>query len=178
MTKKSKKAAATRKEASKDVEVERAAEKQAGFDPIERLHLTDWFERWPEIFARRWPESFQDNPFIGAGFRMEQLVEDDGTMVVRGELPGLDPETDVTVTIDNDRLTIAGEREERTEETDRGTRRSEFRYGSFQRSVSLPSGARRDAIVASYDQGILEVRIPVESDEESVTTIPVTSAEG
>ena len=178
MSKKTKKAAPPAKKDAKSVEVdETSGERSAGFDPFERLHLADWFDRWPEIFARRWPESFQDNPFVGAGFRMEQLVEDDETMVIRGELPGLAPEHDVTITIDNDRLTIKGSREERSEETDNGTRRSEFRYGSFERSVPLPSGAQRDAIAATYDQGILEVRIPVDTEDRAVTTIPVTPAD-
>lgn len=149
----------------------------AAFDPFQRLRLGEWFDRWPEIFARRWPESFQDIPFVEAGFRIEETVDDDGTLIVRGELPGLDPESDVTVSIVDDRLSIAGTREEKSEETKNGIRRSEFHYGSFHRSVPLPAGARRDDIAATYTKGILEVRIPVDAETSSATTIPITASD-
>ncbi len=142
-------------------------------DPFSRIGLTDWFDRWPELFARRWPESFHGLPFVDDGFRMEQFVEDDGTIVVRGELPGLDPDNDVTITLDADHLTIAGEREDRREETKNGGYRSEFRYGSFERTIRLPAGAKTDDVVATYTDGILEVRVPVDTETPAVTTIPI-----
>ena len=142
-------------------------------DPFSRIGLSEWFDRWPDLFARRWPESFHGLPFAEEGFRMEHFVEDDGTIVVRGELPGLDPDEDVTITLDDDRLTIAGEREERHEDKDNGGYRSEFRYGSFERSVRLPAGAKTDEVTATYDNGILEVRVPVDTDAPEITTIPI-----
>jgi HSP20 family protein len=143
-------------------------------DPFSRIGLTDWFDRWPELFARRWPESFHGLPFVDEGFRMEQFVEDDGTIVVRGELPGLDPDEDVTITLDADHLTIAGEREDRREENKNGGYRSEFRYGSFERTIRLPAGAKTDDVVATYIDGILEVRVPVDTETPAVTTIPIS----
>jgi HSP20 family protein len=142
-------------------------------DPFGRLGLTDWFDRWPDLFARRWPESFHGLPFVEEGFRMEQFVEDDGTIVVRGELPGLDPDEDVTITLDDDRLTIAGSREERHEDKSNGGYRSEFRYGSFERSVRMPAGAKTDEVTATYVDGILEVRVPVDTETPEVTRIPI-----
>jgi HSP20 family protein len=142
-------------------------------DPVSRMGLGDWFDRWPDLFARRWPETFHGIPFIDEGFRMEQFTDDDGTVVVRGELPGLDPDQDVTITLDDGRLTIAATREERTEESANGGFHSEFRYGSFQRSVRLPAGAREDEVTATYDAGILEVRVPVDAEPTQVTTVPV-----
>lgn len=149
----------------------------ARFDPFAQMHLGDWFDRWPEIFARRWPESFQNMPFAESGFRLEQFVDEDGTIVVRGELPGLDADKDVTVTVDGDRLTIAGNREERTEKKGDGTYRSEFHYGSFERSLRMPAGARTDGIEATYTNGILEVRVPCDADEPAVTKIPIRAAD-
>lgn len=143
-------------------------------DPFPRLGLSDWFDRWPDLFARRWPESFHGIPFVDEGFRMEQFVEDDGTIVVRGELPGLDPDEDVTITLDDDRLTIAGEREERREDKKNGGFRSEFRYGSFERTVRLPVGAKADQVEATYVDGILEVRIPVDTEVPEATKIPIS----
>ncbi len=79
--------------------------------------------------------------------------------VVRLELPGLDLDSDVTVEVEDGRLVVRGERrDERTEEQD-GRSLREFRYGSFRRSFGLPAGVTADAISASYDAGVLSVRI-------------------
>jgi HSP20 family protein len=84
--------------------------------------------------------------------RMEDYVMD-GTYVVRAELPGVDPEKDIEVTVSKGVLTISAHRQEKTE----GKHRSEFRYGAFARGVTLPEGADEDHIQACYDMGILEV---------------------
>ncbi len=105
---------------------------------------------------------------------MEQFVDDDGTLVVRGELPGMNPDEDVTITAGDGRLTIAAVRENRTEESKDGKFRSEFHYGSFQRSITLPAGAQADDVTATYTDGILEVRIPVDTAADTVKTVQVT----
>jgi HSP20 family protein len=143
------------------------------FDPWARMSRSDWFDRWPEMFQRRWPESFRGIPFGDDGFRMEQFVDEDGTLVVRGELPGLDIDNDVTITVDDNRLTIVGKREDRTEKSTDGTYRSEFHYGSFQRSLTLPPGAMAQDVTATYTDGILEVRVPVDVETPSVTSVPI-----
>jgi HSP20 family protein len=84
--------------------------------------------------------------------RMEDYVKD-GAYVLRAELPGVDPDKDIEVTVSKGILTISAHRQEETE----GKHRSEFRYGAFARSVTLPEGADEDHIQASYDKGILEV---------------------
>jgi HSP20 family protein len=87
-------------------------------------------------------------------------VEDemkDGTYELRAEIPGVDPEKDVDITVRDGLLTIKAERSEKKESNGR----SEFSYGSFMRSVTLPPGADEDAINASYDKGILTVSVPV-----------------
>ena len=73
-------------------------------------------------------------------------------------------------------MTISAHRQERSEEVDNGTRRTEFHYGSFERSIQLPSGVRRDDVESTYENGILEVRIPIDDDQKSVKTIPVKTA--
>lgn len=150
------------------------ADRPTGFDPFQRLGLSEWMDRWPEMFSRRWPESFAGLPFVEGGFRMEQLVEDDGTVVVRGELPGLDPDEDVTITVEGGRLTISGRREESSEDRSSGAYRSEFHYGSFHRSTPLPAGALADEVTATYSGGILEVRVPVDQREVKKVSIETT----
>jgi HSP20 family molecular chaperone IbpA len=87
-------------------------------------------------------------------------VEDemkDGTYELRAEIPGVDPAKDVDITVRDGVLTVKAERSEKKESNGR----SEFSYGSFMRSVTLPAGADEDAIKASYDKGILTVTVPV-----------------
>ena len=74
-------------------------------------------------------------------------------------IPGIDPERDVELTIDDGVLRISARREERLEHKDKDGFRSEFRYGTFVRSVVLPRGVDEDDIKASYKDGILEIRI-------------------
>ncbi len=81
-------------------------------------------------------------------------------LVVRAELPGLKKE-DINVDIDDDMLTIAGERREEREETQEGGwRHSERRYGRFLRSISLPSGINADQAKCTFKDGVLEVTLP------------------
>jgi len=96
-------------------------------------------------------------PFASAQtFRVEAYTED-GKYLIRAELPGVDPGKDVEVTVESGVLTIHAERREETKQD----QRSEFRYGSLTRSVSLPEGVDPEQITAKYDKGILEVSVPV-----------------
>jgi HSP20 family protein len=86
--------------------------------------------------------------------RLEDEIED-GHYVIRAELPGIDPAKDVDITVTDGQLTIKAERSEKKQSKGR----SEFSYGSFMRSVTLPAGADEDDITASYDKGILTVSV-------------------
>lgn len=94
--------------------------------------------------------------------RIEDYV-DDGHYVLRAEVPGIDPDKDVDITIHDGVLTVHGERREEKKEA----HRSEFRYGAFTRSVRLPEGVDDDDIKATYDNGILEVRVGLVGQEEA-----------
>ena len=92
--------------------------------------------------------------------RVDEYREDD-VQVIRAELPGIDPDKDVELTVTGGMLRINAERrtEEQTEE--KGVIRREMRYGSFTRSLPLAEGATDDDIDASYKNGVLEIRVPV-----------------
>jgi HSP20 family molecular chaperone IbpA len=124
------------------------------------VDLLDWLES-PLTMLR---------PISAQAMRIEDYIKD-GRYVVRAELPGLDPETELAVTVSHGILTIKADREEKTEEK----HRSEFRYGSFIRHMTLPGGADEDHIQASYDKGILEIMIELKAKEPPDTerTIPV-----
>lgn len=119
-----------------------------------------------------------DPPFGFRGFgltpyvRVEDFVED-GAYVMRAEMPGIDPDKDIEVKVDGDVLTVRGERRE--EQKDR--RRHEFHYGSFERSVRLPKGAKTEDVKASYVDGVLELRVPIDGNESEARTIPVQRPE-
>jgi HSP20 family molecular chaperone IbpA len=110
------------------------------------------------------------HPGTGHPMRMEDYVKD-GTYVVRAELPGVDPEKDIEVTVSEGVLTISAPRQEETE----GKHRSEFRYGAFARSVTLPKGADEDHIQALYDRGVLEITVTLkhQAAEKAHKRIPV-----
>jgi HSP20 family protein len=99
--------------------------------------------------------------------------EDDDSVVVRVEMPGLDPERDVEITTSDRLLCIKAERRQQSKTQDKKGFRSEFRYGSFLRTVPLPHGVKND-VTASYDDGILEVRVSIDRAEAESRRIPIT----
>jgi HSP20 family protein len=137
------------------------------FHPFE---LGDWLDQFPVLFPRSWPRVLNQMTSTIETMRVEEFVKD-GTWVLRAELPGIDPDTDIEVKVVGDRLTIHAEREQKSETDDANGYRSEFHYGSFDRSLTLPTGARADEISASYEDGVLEVRLPIQTVTE--TKVPV-----
>ncbi|MDV7195457.1 Hsp20/alpha crystallin family protein [Mycolicibacterium fortuitum] len=103
--------------------------------------------------SRRLSTSWTDSLLL---MRLEDEMED-GRYVARAEIPGIDPGKDVDITVRDGRPTIKAERTENEE----AKGRSEFRYGSFVRSVMLPAGANEEDIKATYDKGILTVSVAV-----------------
>jgi len=129
-----------------------------------------WFHfEVPDMFRR-----MLDLDWESGWLRVEELV-DGGTLVVRVELPDIDPDKDVELSVAEGVLHIRAHREEKTEKGDKEAYRSEFRYGSFVRNVSLPEGVEVDDITATYKDGILEVRVPMPAEEGKppVTKVPV-----
>ena len=125
--------------------------------------LTDWWNAFTPGLA----------PVFGNHMlRVEESV-DDAHYVVRAEIPGIDPAKDVEVSVHGGLLTIKAERSETHEEQGR----SEFSYGSFERTVSLPEGAKDEGIDASYAKGILTVSVPMGEPKEKVTKIDVKSGD-
>jgi HSP20 family protein len=86
--------------------------------------------------------------------------EKDGNIVVRADLPGVDP-AQVEVSLDGDTLTISGERKSESESSKNGSHVNEVRYGSFRRSVTVPEGIDPERVTARYTNGVLEVTLPM-----------------
>ena len=87
------------------------------------------------------------------------LVETDDHYVLRADLPGVS-EGDVKIELDDNVLTISGERKSAHKEAKEGYYRVERAYGSFSRTLTLPEGVDADSISANFDRGVLEVRVP------------------
>lgn len=107
-----------------------------------------------------------------------EIVRDGDNALVRLELPGMDIDKDITVELDRGALVVRGERrDERAEETD-GRVLREIRYGSFRRSFTLPEHVTSADLSASYDAGILTVRVAgvyatAEPQRIAVSTVPL-----
>jgi HSP20 family protein len=87
------------------------------------------------------------------------LAETDTHFVLRADLPGVNEE-DVSIELEDNVLTVAGERKAEQEEKKEGFYRVERSFGQFRRSLTLPEGVDAESIAATFDRGVLEVRIP------------------
>ncbi|HKD69329.1 MAG TPA: Hsp20/alpha crystallin family protein [Candidatus Binataceae bacterium] len=127
-----------------------------------------------EHFRRDFDELF--DRFLGRGKRstretgsvepaIDSYIEGD-KMVVRADLPGIDPKN-VEITVTGDSLTIKGSREEEREEKERNFVFKEVNYGSFQRTVKLPQGVKAEDFKASYKNGVLELTAPAPKEMSS-----------
>ena len=87
------------------------------------------------------------------------LVETDEHFVLRADLPGMG-EDDVRIELEDNVLTVSGERKAVHEDKQEGYYRVERSFGAFQRSLTLPKGVDAETVAAHFDRGVLEIRIP------------------
>lgn len=114
--------------------------------------MTDWLDLDPR----------------GSLIRVED-IHTDGEYRIRAELPGVDPEKDVQVTVSDGVLDIRAERREE----EHARHHSEFRYGMLHRAVRLPAGAVETDITAKYDRGVLTITVPIKEPKPTGRTIPI-----
>jgi HSP20 family protein len=103
------------------------------------------------------------------------LVEADDHFLLKADLPGLGEE-DVSIEVQDNTLTVSGERKSEYEQRNKGWYRLERSFGRFSRSLTLPEGVNADAISAHFDKGVLEVRIP-KPEERKPRRITIGAAE-
>jgi HSP20 family protein len=87
------------------------------------------------------------------------LVETDQHFVLRADLPGM-TESDVNIELEDNVLTVSGERKAEHEEKGEGFYRVERAFGTFSRALTLPKGIDPEAVAANFSNGVLEVRVP------------------
>ena len=110
--------------------------------------------------------TFFDNPAGGGNGQSlrrwvpaRDLVETDDHFVLKADLPGLGAD-DVNIEVEDNVLTVSGERKVEHEASREGFYRVERASGSFRRSLTLPEGVKLEDIAANFDKGVLEIRIP------------------
>jgi HSP20 family protein len=130
---------------------------------------------WPDMLLGRrlfdWPATWTS---IEESLPKVEEFEEEGMMVVRAEMPGIDPERDVEITVADGMLRIKAERRQETKGEEKKGFHSEFRYGAFTRSIALPAGVTEQDVTADYTDGILEVRLPIDRGQAEARKIPVT----
>lgn len=130
------------------------------------LDLGDWMSRFfDDRTLPAWTGLEKDL------LRLEEFTQD-GSLVIRAEMPGIDPDKDVEISMHDGMLHIRAERRESSETKDTSEFRSEFRYGMFERTLPLPAGVSETDVTATYKDGILEVRLPKASGA-TTATVPV-----
>ena len=124
------------------------------FDPFTSIRDLDrWFEmpsRWVDAPALRTEGTW--TPRV-------DVFDEDGALVVRAEVPGVDVE-DIEVTVEGGTLTISGSRRFEKDTEEKGFHRKEIFEGSFSRKIMLPEGTDPEAVKATSKDGILEVSVP------------------
>ncbi len=150
--------------------------RQAGpvdvFRQFDRM-FDDWMRTFPlraagEPTALRAPEEL---------IRVDEFI-DDGSLVIKAELPGIDPDQDLRLTVDDGVLDLRAERRVTEDTEDQGYSRHELRYGTFTRRLPLPEGVDGSAVAASYKDGILTVRVPIPEPEAKPEPTPVAIEKG
>jgi len=104
------------------------------------------------------------------------LVETEDSLVLRADLPGIDRD-DIEIEVKEGILTVSGERRAQHEDKREGYHRVERSFGRFSRSLELPKGVEADSVSASFDKGVLEVRMPKPA-ERKPTRIEIDSSGG
>lgn len=131
---------------------------------------------WPSLFSTRpgmmWPETLTEM-LSDVSIRVKEF-EEDGVHVIRAEAPGIDPEKDVDLSVSDGRLHLTVRRTKEEHSKDAKQHRDEFQYGSFTRVLSVPPTASIDKVRAHYENGILEVRVPLDGAKTKAQRIPIT----
>ena len=125
--------------------------------------IIDWFEE-PFLTLK---------PYLGQAIKIEDYTEDDH-YVVRAEIAGIDPEKELEVWAGSGYLTIRAVRAGKLEDK----HRTEFRYGSFSRTVQLPPDADTDDVTTEYSHGVLTIKLGLKGQRQgAMRKVQVTGGE-
>jgi HSP20 family protein len=157
------------------------ARRSAGYPAALMLSPADFFRMSPFSLMRRMSQEMDrvlgdigpDRADVVATVMAPiEVSQTDDKYVVRAELPGVNP-ADVKIEILGDALILEGERKAEVQENRGGIHLTERQYGTFRRVIPLPEGTKADEAKAKFENGMLEVTIPVEEQKEERRQIPI-----
>ena len=121
-------------------------------------------DRMNRLFRESYNEPGRDESLVASGFAPAvDVYEDEHNVTLKIEVPGID-EKDIDIRVENNLLTVHGERKIEKEEREENYRRVERQYGSFTRTFSLPNTVDTDNVQASYDKGVLKITLPKKAE--------------
>lgn len=152
----------------------------AGFPPLFRgnpftVNAFSLMKQFTDELERLFTQSPRTASETGIWSPVIEVKEKEGKLVLTAELPGLKKE-DVTVHLDGDTLVVEGERKEEKEEKREGYYHSERSYGKFYRSIPLPEGAKTEQTAAQFNNGVLEVTVPIPEAKKKQLNVPIQEA--
>src|SRR5512143_2638451 len=126
------------------------------WDPFREMSSLQ--DRMNRLFGDQLGAMTHDEALTGAFVPPVDVYEDENSIQVRLEVPGID-EKDIDVCLENNVLTIRGERKFEKDEKEENFHRVERRYGSFTRSFTLPATVHAEDVQADYEKGVLKIRL-------------------
>jgi HSP20 family protein len=134
----------------------------ARWDPFREFSTLQ--DRMNRLFRESYGPEGRDESLTTSQFAPPvDVYEDEHNVVLKVEVPGID-EKDIDVRVENNILTVHGERKVEKEEKEENFRRVERQYGSFTRTFTLPSTVDAERIQADYDKGILKIVLPKKAE--------------
>jgi len=127
------------------------------WDPFQELNLIT--NRMNRLFQDTWGQGSTDESLTTSSFVPPvDIYEDEQNLTLKIEFPGIE-QKDIDVRLENNTLTVRGERKFEKEEKEENFHRLERRYGSFYRAFTLPNTVDADSVKADYDNGVLKVTL-------------------
>jgi HSP20 family protein len=121
-------------------------------------------DRINRVFRDSYSGAGQDDSLTTSSFAPAvDVYEDEHKVTLKIEVPGID-EKDIDVRVENNMLTVHGERKIEKEEKEENYRRVERQYGSFTRTFTLPTTVDNDHVSATYDKGVLKISLPKKAE--------------
>jgi HSP20 family protein len=137
-------------------------------------------DRINRAFRDSYREGGRDESLTTSSFAPAvDVYEDEHNVTLKIEVPGVD-EKDINVNLENNTLTVHGERKIETEEKEENYRRVEREYGSFTRTFTLPPAVDSEKVSATYDKGVLKITLPKKAEakpKQIKVNVGVTKAE-
>jgi HSP20 family protein len=128
------------------------------------------------LFDRTFEPRWEEVPALGEWAPSLDLTETKDALVARVEVPGMDPE-DIQVSLQEQLVTIKGEKRRDKEDKDERRHRVERVYGTFTRAIRLPIAVDAERVTANFKNGVLTITLP-KTPVAKGTTIPIKAEEG